>query len=133
MQEAERFAAEDKAKREAVDTKNQADSMVYQTRKQLTEFKDKLPADVSSKVEAKVKDLEEAIKTDDTGKIKAAMDTLQQEVMAMGQAMYSQAGAAGQPEAGAAPGGAAPGGKKGGDDGELARILPAFRGRKALC
>lgn len=44
--DAERFAAEDKKKREAVDTKNQAESMIYQTEKQLDEFKEKVPDDV---------------------------------------------------------------------------------------
>ncbi len=44
--DAERFAGEDKKKREAVDTKNQAESMIYQTEKQLDEFKEKVPEDV---------------------------------------------------------------------------------------
>ena len=44
--DAERFAGEDKKKREAVDTKNQAESMIYQTEKQLEEFKEKVPEDV---------------------------------------------------------------------------------------
>jgi len=97
--DAEKFADEDKARRESVDVKNQADSMVYQTRKQLEEFKDKLPEDVKTKVEAKVAELEEAAQGDDTAKTKAAMESLQQEVMQMGQAMYAQPGAEG-----AAPG-----------------------------
>ena len=100
---AEKFADEDKEKREAIETKNTADQTVYQTRKQLTEFGEKLPADVKDKVEAKVNALEEAIKTDDTAKIKSAMDEVQQEAMQMGQAMYGQGGAEGAP--GGAPGG----------------------------
>lgn len=44
--DAERYAGEDKKKREAVDTKNQAESMIYQTEKQLEEFKEKVPEDV---------------------------------------------------------------------------------------
>jgi molecular chaperone DnaK (HSP70) len=95
VQDAEKFAEEDKKRRESVDTKNQADSMVYQTRKQLEEFKDKLPEDVKAKVEAKVAELEEAAKGEDTAATKAAMESLQQEVMSMGQAMYSQPGAEG--------------------------------------
>ena len=100
---AEKFADEDKEKREAIETKNTADQTVYQTRKQLTEFGEKLPADVKEKVEAKVNALEEAIKTDDTAKIKSAMEEVQQEAMQMGQAMYGQGGAEGAP--GGAPGG----------------------------
>lgn len=46
VKEAEKFAGEDKKRREAVDTKNQAESMVYQTEKQLKEFEAKVPADV---------------------------------------------------------------------------------------
>ena len=127
VNDAEKFADEDKQKREAIETKNQADQLVYQTRKQLTEFGEKLPADVKSTVETKVSALEEAIKDDDAAKIKPAMEELQQETMKMGQAMYGQEGGAGagaDPSAGGAPGGGAPGGGapggdasgKGGDD-----------------
>merc|ERR1711964_59035 len=63
---------------------------VYQTRKQLSEFGDKLPQDIKEKVEDKLKDLDDAIKTDETSNIKASMDSLQQEVMKMGQALYGQ-------------------------------------------
>merc|ERR1712224_985814 len=90
VQEAEMFADDDKKKREAIDTKNQAESMVYSTRKQLSEFSDKLPSDLRDQVEALVKQLEEAINNDEATKIKASMDSLKQEVMKMGQAMYSQ-------------------------------------------
>jgi len=118
VKEAEKFADEDKKRREAVDTKNQADSMAYQTQKQLKELGDKAPADVKQKVEAKLKELQDAIASDNTASMKAAMEALNQEVMAMGQAVYQQ-GAAGQPGAdgGSGPeGGAPPPGGKGGDD-----------------
>nr|BAU61572.1 heat shock protein 70B [Gonium pectorale] len=109
VKEAERFAAEDKKRRESVETKNQAETMLYQTEKQLKEFEDKVPADVKSKVEAKMAELRTALASDDTEAIKAAMNQLQQDMMAMGQAMYSQAGAgagaAGQQGPGASPGG----------------------------
>jgi len=108
MKDAEANADADKAKRDAIDTKNSADSMLYQTKKQLTELGDKIPEDVKSKVEAKLGELEEAINSDNTEKMKAAQEALQQEVMAMGQSMYQQPGA----DAGAAgPGG--PGGPEG--------------------
>jgi len=108
MKDAEANADADKQKRDAIDTKNSADSMLYQTKKQLTELGDKIPEDVKSKVEAKLGELEEAINSDNTEKMKAAQEALQQEVMAMGQSMYQQPGA----DAGAAgPGG--PGGPEG--------------------
>lgn len=55
VNEADKFAAEDKKRREAVETKNNAESLVYQTEKQLREFGDKVPADVKSKLEDKIK------------------------------------------------------------------------------
>merc|ERR1719261_1565088 len=90
VQEAERFAEEDQKQREAIDIKNQADSMVYQTRKQLSEFDEKLSPDLKAKIANKVEELETLVKTDKVAEIKAAQDSLQQEVMAMGQSMYSQ-------------------------------------------
>lgn len=55
VNEAERFATEDKGKREAVETKNNAESLVYQTEKQIKELGDKVPADVKTKLEDKIK------------------------------------------------------------------------------
>merc|ERR1711924_497913 len=101
VNEAEKNAAEDGKKREEVDTKNQADSMVYQTEKQLQELGDKVPAEMKTKVEGKLAELKEAVASGSMEGMKAAQDSLQQEVMAMGQSMYSQGGGA---EGGAAPG-----------------------------
>lgn len=63
VKEAEKFAKQDKEKRDAIDTKNQADSVVYQTEKQLKELGDKVPALVKQKVESKLKELKDAIST----------------------------------------------------------------------
>merc|ERR1719316_1062224 len=62
--EAEKCAEEDQKQREAIDIKNQADSMIYQTRKQLTEFDNKLSSDLKDKIEIKMKELETSIKTE---------------------------------------------------------------------
>jgi len=108
VQEAEKFGSEDKQRREAVDTKNQADSMVYQTEKQMKELDEKLSEDMKKSVSARLQELKDAIAADNTAEMKSKMETLQKEVMEMGQAMYQA-----QPGAeGAAPGGegAAPGG-----------------------
>jgi chaperone protein DnaK len=112
VQDAEKNAAEDQKRRELVDTKNQADSLAYQTEKQLKEFGDKVPADVKTKIEAKISELKEAIPTDDVEKIKAAMEAVQKDAMEIGQAVYSQGAAAadgGAPGGDGAPGGEGPG------------------------
>jgi len=108
VNEAEKFADADKEKREAVDVRNQADSMVYQTEKQLSELADKVPADVKEKVEGKLNDLKASLQTEDVEAIKAAQEALQQEVVQLGQAIYSNAEGA-QPGGEGPEGGAAPG------------------------
>ncbi|KAG8093341.1 hypothetical protein GUJ93_ZPchr0012g19650 [Zizania palustris] len=95
--EADKFAQEDKEKRDAIDTKNQADSVVYQTEKQLKELGDKVPAPVKEKVDVKLNELKDAIAGGSTQSMKDAMAALNQEVMQIGQAMYNQ-----QPNAGSA-------------------------------
>ncbi|OUS42001.1 heat shock protein 70 family [Ostreococcus tauri] len=86
--EAESFAAEDSARREAVDVRNSADSMVYQTEKQLAELADKVPSEVADKVKERVAELKSAMEADDLEKMKDSQEALQREVMALGQAMY---------------------------------------------
>lgn len=117
VQEAEKFAKEDKEKRDSIDTKNQAESVVYQTEKQLKELGDKVPADVKDKVESKLSELKDAISGGSTQTIKDAMAALNQEVMQLGQSLYSQPGAAAGP-AGAAAGPAGASGSRGKDDGD---------------
>jgi len=95
VKEAEKFSKEDKEKRDAIDTKNQADSVVYQTEKQLKELGDKVPGPVKEKVEAKLAELKDAISGGSTQAIKDAMAALNQEVMQLGQSLYNQPGAAG--------------------------------------
>ncbi|XP_042504675.1 stromal 70 kDa heat shock-related protein, chloroplastic [Macadamia integrifolia] len=104
VKEAERFAKVDKEKRDAIDTKNQADSVVYQTEKQLKELGDKVPAPVKEKVEGKLGELKDAISGGAAQAIKDAMAALNQEVMQLGQSLYNQPGSSG---AGPAPGGEA--------------------------
>lgn len=104
VSEAEKFSKEDKEKRDAIDTKNQADSVVYQTEKQLTELGDKVPAPVKEKVEAKLGELKDAISGGSTQTMKDAMAALNQEVMQLGQSLYNQPGAA--PGGGPTPPGA---------------------------
>lgn len=121
VKEAEKFAKEDKEKRDAIDTKNQADSVVYQTEKQLKELGDKVPAPVKGKVEAKLKELKDAISSGSTTQtIKDAMAALNQEVMQIGQSLYSQAGAPGAgPTTGAGAGAGAAGSTDSKPDGDV--------------
>ena len=122
VSEAERFAKEDKEKRDAIDTKNQADSVVYQTEKQLKELGDKVPEAVKEKVESKLGELKEAISGGSTQAIKDAMAALNQEVMQLGQSLYNQPGAAG---AGPQPGPDATGPSESSDKGPNGDVIDA--------
>lgn len=119
VKEAERFAKEDKEKRDAIDTKNQADSVVYQTEKQLKELGEKVPAAVKEKVEAKLKELKDTISSGSTQSIKDAMAALNQEVMQLGQSLYNQPGAAGAGPVPGADAGSTGGASKGADGGDV--------------
>lgn len=97
-------AAEDKKKKEAVDIRNGADNLVFQTKKQIEELKEKIPADAKAKLEAEITKVEEALKTDNTDTIKAATDELNKVWGEVAQNLYQQPGADGQPGAGPQPG-----------------------------
>ena len=110
VQEAEANANADKERRDKIDRKNQADSLVYQAEKQITELGDKVPAEDKTKAEGLIADLKAAVAEDDDDKIQTVMPELQQVLYTIGSNMYQQAGAEGAPGAeGAAPGGEAPG------------------------
>ena len=94
--DAKSHAADDKKKKEEVDTKNQADSLVFQTKKQLSELGDKVPADVKTKLEAEIKKVEDAIASNNTAQIKSATDSLNKVWSEVASQLYSQPGA-GQP------------------------------------
>jgi len=91
VREAESNASADKERREAIDRKNQADSLVYQAEKQLTELGDKVSADDRTKAEGLVKDLKEAVASDDDEKIKTLLPELQQTLYTIGSNIYQQA------------------------------------------
>ena len=99
VNDAEAHADEDKKQREKIDTKNQAESIIYQTEKQLQESGEKIPAEIRGKVEAGIGRLKEAVKTDDTDQIKAALADLEKEMHAFAQELYKNVNpqAAGQP------------------------------------
>jgi molecular chaperone DnaK len=102
VKDAEANASVDKEKRERIDLKNQAETLVYQAEKQLGELGDKVGAEDKAKVEASSAKLKEAIAQEDFDTMKSELETLQQVLYAAGAAVYQQAAGA---EAGAAPGG----------------------------
>ncbi|MCD7732472.1 MAG: molecular chaperone DnaK [Oscillospiraceae bacterium] len=112
VKEAEQFAAEDKKKREDVDTRNQADQMVFQCKKSLEEFGDKVDASDKSDCEAKISALEEALKGTDMEAIKSKEKELEQSIQNIATKVYSAAAAEQQNQQGPDDNG----GNNGGDD-----------------
>ena len=100
VQDAEANAAADKAKREEIDTKNEADSLVYQTEKTLKEMGDKISDADKQKIEDSVAALKKAIEGGNTADIKAKSEELKQASYKMAEEMYKQQGAAGAGAAG---------------------------------
>lgn len=112
VKNAEQFAAEDKKKKEEVDARNTADSMVFQCEKSLNEFGDKVSADEKSSCQAKIDALKEALKGTDIEAIKAKQKELETEFQAIATKVYQQAAQAQQ----AAQGGAEDAGSAKNDD-----------------
>ncbi len=110
VKEAEKDAAEDARIKEAVETRNNADQMVYQAEKTLGEMGDKIPAEDKSKVQSGIDNLKEKLKGEDTAAIKAATEELQQAFYAVSEKLYQQANPQG---AGPDMGGQAAGGDNG--------------------
>ena len=109
VDDAKTHEAEDKAAKEKIEVKNRADSMVYQTEKQLKELGDKVPADVKQPVQEKIDQLKKQVEANDTEAMKATMQQLEELLMKIGQSVYQQQGAqqgapGAGPQAGAQPG-----------------------------
>ena len=97
VREAEQFADQDKKAREAVDTRNAADQMVFQSEKTISELGDKLEAMDKSELEAKVAALKEALKGDNLDDIKAKQEDLQKKFYEVSSKVYQQANPQGAP------------------------------------
>ncbi len=91
IKDAEKFAEEDKKAKEAVDVRNRADSMVFQSEKTLTELGDKVDAADKADVEAAIEKLKETIKTGDTEAIKADTEALEKSFYKISEKLYAQA------------------------------------------
>ncbi|MBR9978636.1 MAG: molecular chaperone DnaK [Bacteroidetes bacterium] len=89
--EAQEHAADDKKRKEEIDLRNQADNLIFQTRKQLEEFKDQLDAETKERLESEAKRLEEALKANVPADIKAAMEQLNKTWNEASSKMYQQA------------------------------------------
>ena len=88
VKEAEANAEADKKKREGVDVKNQADTMIHSAEKNLKEFGDKVSEQEKNTIENDIKALKEAVASDDTDKVKSGLEALTQSSMKLGEAMY---------------------------------------------
>ena len=91
VKEAEQYASEDAKRKEEVDTRNQADQVVYQTEQALTELGDKISADEKAGVESKLNALKDTLKGTDTAAIKAATEELQKAFYDISAKLYQQA------------------------------------------
>ncbi len=115
VKEAEQYAAEDKARKDEVDTRNAADQIIYQSEKTLNEMGDKVTAEDKAPVEAAIEKLKEAQKGTDVAAIKAATDEVQKAFYAVSEKLYKNAAPQGDPNAAAGAQGAPNNG--GNDDG----------------
>jgi molecular chaperone DnaK len=105
VQEARSHEAEDKKRRELIDAKNTADSLVYQTEKALRDLGDKVPSAERGTIESKINDLKSAAQSDDISRIQHASEEVQQAFHALSQQLYAQ----GQPQPETPGGPSAPG------------------------
>ena len=101
VREAEEHAAEDKARREAAEVRNQAETLAYSIDKLITENDEKLPEDVKTEVKADVDALKTALAGDDDEAVKTAFDKLNQSQSKIGEAIYASSQAEGAQSAGA--------------------------------
>jgi molecular chaperone DnaK len=88
VKEAELHASDDARRREQIETRNQADHLVYQAEKSLNDLGDKVDGSTRADIEAKINDVKSALKNDDANRLKVTTDALQQALSKMGQAMY---------------------------------------------
>jgi molecular chaperone DnaK len=103
-QESETYAEEDRRRREEIELRNQADNLAYTADKTLRDLGDKVPADLHSEVEAKVKAVRDALQGTDSNEVRSAMNTLSEAMQRIGAHVYGQAGAPPPPGGEEAPG-----------------------------
>ncbi|MGW4590679.1 molecular chaperone DnaK [Amycolatopsis thermoflava] len=116
VKDAEAHAEEDRKRREEAETRNQAETLVYQTEKFVKDNEDKLPEDLKGKVKTAIDEANEALKGTDTAKIKEAIEKLNTASQELGTALYANAQQAGGANPGADSGAAGASDNKGTDD-----------------
>lgn len=94
VHDAEAHADEDKKRRESIDIKNRAESMVYQVEKQMKEHGEQVPANIKEPVESGIADLKKAIEANDTEQMKTIMENIEQKLHAFAEEMYKNVNAA---------------------------------------
>ncbi|WP_126175042.1 molecular chaperone DnaK [Tsuneonella rigui] len=122
VQDAEKFAEEDKKRRASAEARNQADSLVHATEQQLKEHGEKIDAGLKGEVEAAIAETKTALEGDDVEAITAKAQALTEVAMKMGQAIYSQEQASAQPERDAAAGGSEGGSEEEVVDAEFSEV-----------
>ncbi|ELT45003.1 molecular chaperone DnaK [Arthrobacter nitrophenolicus] len=134
VRDAEEHAAEDKARREATDTRNTAEQLAYSVDKLIADNADKLPEEVKTEVQADVDSLKKALEGTDDAAVKAAFEKLQASQTKLGEAIYSQAGSPdGATGAAGAEGAAGPEGSKADEDIVDARSSTKTKRRSKPC
>ena len=106
VKQAEKFAEEDKKTKERIEVKNEADTVLYTTEKALKEHGDKIGQDERLKIDQALSELKEAVKTDDTERIKKAKDEALAASQKLGEIIYKEAQAKANPQANAGAAGA---------------------------
>jgi len=124
VRDAESHADEDRRRREEIELRNTADSMVYTAEKTLTEYGDKIPSDVKDEVQGKIAAVRSAMQSGNVQSMRTASDELSAALQKVGQSVYGQAGAQGAPGGAGATGGESNegGGPEGTVEGEFREV-----------
>src|SRR5215475_12813406 len=125
VKDAQSHAAEDQARRELIDARNQADTLAYQVEKTVNENREKVAVGELSRIEAAVAEARKAVQGDDVASIKRAVDGLQHVSHAIAEALYQQASTSGGPGGGQAQGPGEQGGATGGGSSKSGDVIDA--------
>ncbi len=101
--DAEEHKEEDKKRKEDIDTRNEADALVFRAEKALKDYKDKIPADVASDVQSKIDNVKKALESNATSQIKTTMEELSTHMQKIGEVMQQAASGAQQQQAAPPP------------------------------